>query len=508
MRLTKILPLVSFLLGFAFAALGLLVRPLWYDVNDFLGTSLPVMAILVVLAVVFITFTWRVFNQDLLHKPGSWPLYLALLLPDVFMLALLYVFFTELGAEQVMIWRNLFHALPYLLWLGCVGLALWRPARSQNGRAALIIALTLAAAVWFSLPWSVSNTSQPVAFLQQGGYNVVWGTNMPAVSRLDYGTDASLGSTIQPQEFGLKVIGDRLQSIFLPGTLVGNDLFLRTASTGIRNIYPIDADKAGQVQSEIVRLKLPQPGSELSFVAFSDLHEQVGLYRRLAQHIDWGSQDLSLYLGDLVNNLSDASQLDRSLLALPTGEVAIPRVFVRGNHEARGPLARSLQDWLIPPGGEFYFSFQAGNAFFIVLDSGEGESDSDVEYSGLVDFASYHQQQADWLRTVFNSAEYNQAIYHIVLVHIPPTEPPVPEFSPVFSQLVSRSDIDLVVSGHMHEAGIWLPSETGLPFPVVRSGGSSADDMAAVLVHLGQDALDVKVIGLDGTVWKSAQFAK
>jgi hypothetical protein len=140
---------------------------------------------------------------------------------------------------------------------------------------------------------------------------------------------------------------------------------------------------------------------------------------------------------------------------------------------------------------------------FIVLDSGEGETDTDVEYSGLVDFASYHQQQAVRLKTVLNSPEFNNSDYRVVLMHIPPTKIPTPEFSPVFSQIVTRRDIDLVVSGHMHEAGIWLPEETGLPFPVIRYGGSSVDDMAEVIGYLGVQGMDLEVIRIDGTVWES-----
>jgi hypothetical protein len=74
--------------------------------------------------------------------------------------------------------------------------------------------------------------------------------------------------------------------------------------------------------------------------------------------------DLSFYLGDLVNNISEASQVNRSILNLSTGGVEIPRVFVRGNHEARGEPARRLQNLIVPPEGNFYFTFQAGNAYF------------------------------------------------------------------------------------------------------------------------------------------------
>jgi predicted MPP superfamily phosphohydrolase len=504
MRLNKTPFVFSLLLGIVFMGLGWLVRPLWYDVSDFLGTRLPVMAILETLAVLFTAYCWRSIQQQSQHKPGSWKHLLAVIPADLFMLALLHVFFTELGAEQVMIWRNLWVALPCVLWLGAAGLALWKPPHNPDVRLMVIAGLVMSAAIYSFLPARVANTSRPVVFFQQDGLEVVWGTNMPAAGWVDFGLDATLGDTRQEQVDGLKVIGDRIQQVFLPMSAAGENLFLRTGAEGIRNIHPIDADKAGQVNSPTLQVDLPNPGSEVSFVAFSDLHEQNSLYTRLAEHIDWLQVDLSVYLGDLLNNVSDASQVNRSILDLPTGGLDLPRVFVRGNHETRGPAARSLAGWLIPPGGKYYYTFQAGNAFFIVLDSGEGETDSDVEYSGLVDFSAYHQSQAAWLKAILATPEFEQAVYRIVLVHCPPNENITPEFTPVFNLLTSRRDISLVVSGHMHEAGIWLPEETGLPFPLARCGGSSADDMAALSVHLGAQVMELKIIGLDGTVWERA----
>jgi predicted MPP superfamily phosphohydrolase len=503
MRLTKILPLVTLLLAIAFSGLALLIRPLWYDVNDFLGTEFPIMAAVTALGGLFVAYAVYLYQSQALGQPRPWRHFGLVALVDIFMLALLYVFFDQLGAEQVMIWRNLEKALPWVAWLGAAGLAFWWAPPSRKSRTAILLGLALAAILWRGLPVRVAFTTRPAVFLQQNGVDVIWGTNMRAVSWVDYGPQQALGIYAQEQANGLKVTGDRLQRVFLPLQAGRAELYLRASVEGVRSIYPIDAVKPGQAQGPLIHVNLPASGGDLSFVAFSDLHEQDGLYARLAGQIDWPGMDMAVYLGDLLNHVADAPQVDRSILALPTGGLDLPRVFVRGNHETRGEAARSLDEWLLPPGGHFYYTFQAGDAFFIVLDSGEGETDSYVEYSGLVNFADYHREQAAWLQGVFNSPEFARAAYRIVLMHIPPTEKMTPEFSPVFDLLTSREDIDLVMGGHTHAAGIKLPEETGLPFPVTICGGSEKDDMAAVSVQIGRQGLQLSLIGLDGSVWES-----
>jgi len=209
--------------------------------------------------------------------------------------------------------------------------------------------------------------------------------------------------------------------------------------------------------------------------------------------------DLAVYLGDLLNNVPDPLQFRRSLLDLATGGVDLPRVFVRGNHETRAEAARLLDEWMVGPGGEFYYAFEAGDVFFVVLDTGETYADDHVEFSGLVDFTSYHRRQAEWLAAVLASPRFIEARHRIVLAHIPPVgKDIVPAFSPVWDLLEGRSDIDLVVSGHTHRSAI-LPSEkTGLPFPVAICGGYPASSLAAVTVRVAGGRIDLATIGMDG----------
>lgn len=508
MRLTKIVLILTALIGIAFASLSILVRPLWYDVNDFLDTQFPVMAAVIVLGMVFVGYAVHLLKSGGLEKPRAWRHYLALAIANIFMISLLYIFFTQLGAEVVMIWRNLAHAAPYIVWLGAIGLALLLPPRTTQGRAAVIVGLILAALLWAAFPLRVTFTTRPVVYIQQGGVNVIWGTNMRAVSWLDYGSDPSPSSSIQEQSAGLKVTGDHIQRIFLPRPLWEGGLYLQAHVEGVRDIYPIDAVKTGQAQSDIVHVDWPASGDNFSFVAVSDLHERGSNYIRLAKQIDWEQMDFIVQLGDLVNHVADAGQVERSILSLPTGGLEIPRVFVRGNHETRGEAARSLDEWLVPPGGNYYYSFQAGDAFFMVLDTGEDKPDNNVEYSGLVNFIAYQIEQAAWLEGVLASPEYAQAKYHIVLLHRPLKSEVAEQFIPVYNLLVNRKDIDLSISGDSHVAGIFTAEETGLPYPSANCGGSEEEDMAAVIVRVRQNGIELAVMGLDGSIWDSMVIQK
>ena len=64
----------------------------------------------------------------------------------------------------------------------------------------------------------------------------------------------------------------------------------------------------------------------------------------------------------------------------------------------------------------------------------------------------------------------------------------------------SQDDVDLVMSGHTHIWGIFMPQETGLPYPLTTCGGSQVKDMAAVVVKIGHDQIRMKLIDIHGNV--------
>ena len=499
-----IFPTMSLIIAFAFAAISLLLYPLWEDVNKFLSTSFPVMLSAAILGGVY--FAALLYFQETKTFGQRWH-YVLFSIVNVIMIGLLAYLLYELGTERTVLLRQFVAWLPHMLWFGAIIIYLWfMPGwdllRSRAVIAGFVIALAATAIFWFNLPLTFKLTSRPVALIQDGGVVVAWGTNMTATGEIEYSVDSQLAQTVPNQTFGLKYLGDGIARVFLPLSPDTVSLSFTATSEGIRAVQPTSVKKAGTASSENITIPFPKIGDEISFVSFSDIHEQADIYTSLAVHVNWDEMDLAIYNGDLLNSTASPEQVTRSILGLPTGGRDLPRLFVRGNHETRNATARSLDDWLLPNGGHWYQSFTMGNTFFIVLDCGEDKLDTDKEYGGLVDFTSYQKEQASWLKEVLALQEFQAARYRIVLLHIPifGVDQSPPPFEPVATLLRDNKDIDLMIDGHTHVYGIYLPEETGFPYPVAISGGPETDTAAAVLVETRNDSLRVKLIDVNGNV--------
>lgn len=520
MRPPRIFAAVSLLIAAAFVAIALLIYPLWSDIHAFLGTTLPAMPAFAILGAAFLGYAYRLLTSAGLEGKRPWAHVIVMALIDIVMVAALAVLFDQLGTDRVVIARSAVAYLPVAAWFGALALALWfaplwKPLQNGYVRAAVMAGLALAAILWATLPWQVAMVAQPVVFMQPGGATVAWATNMPSASWLEYGSKPELGQRAVSQAHGLLELNDRVQRVFVPLPPDARDLYLRATSEGIGGFNLTNVVKAGRVESEAVHVAFPVQGDELSLAVFSDLHERRDTYDRLAAHIPWADVDHALYIGDLLSYTVDPQQVAQSILGLSTGGRALPRVYVRGNHETRGEGARLLDEWLLPSGGRWYHTFSSGGVFFVVLDSGEDKLDADPSYAGLNDFADYHREQARWLSTVFASAEYRNAAYRVVLVHIPPTAYPdpgkagyvAPAFAPVLDLLKQQKDIDVMMSGHVHKGAIWSPEESGLPYPITTCGGPAENNAAAVMARFGADGIHLSVLDIHGTIVKEAFYA-
>ncbi|MFT3894428.1 MAG: metallophosphoesterase [Anaerolineales bacterium] len=503
-RKATIFTAFSLIIAFAFTAITLLLYPLWGDVSTFLSTNFPVMLAASIWgglssAALLYWLETKTFGR-------RWQ-YILFSITDVAMIGLLGYLLYQLGTERSVLRRQFIVALPYALWFGAIILYLWfmprwKVLQSRKALVPFLIVLGVSALVWFNLPFQFEFTSRPVAFIQNGGVVVTWGTNMTATGQVNYSLDGSPAQTISHQTFGLRDVGDRIVRVFLPISSDPVSLSFTAASEGIRAIHPISMEKAGRLESETVTVPFPSKGDDISFVSFSDIHERADVYNSLAAHIPWNEMDLAVYNGDLLNSTVNPEQVTHSILGLSTGGLDLPRLFVRDNHETRNEGARLLDDWMLPTGGTWYQAFTFGNTFFIVLDCGEDKLDDHQEYGGLVDFTSYQKEQAAWLDGVLKSPEFQQAQYQIVITHMPlfGEEQEPPAFEPVASLLRNNQDIDLMLNGHTHIYGIFSPEESGLPYPVAFSGGPEMDSAAAVVVNMTANSPQVKIIDTNGTI--------
>ncbi|MBI9044749.1 MAG: metallophosphoesterase [Anaerolineaceae bacterium] len=506
MRFPKSTNLFSIGIALIFFIVIILLRPIWADISHFLGTQIPVMVIAALfglLCFIFNLFLYRKIRVDSKISHGSLSI---LIFTNLIMISLLIILIIELKSESIMIVRNAAKYLPPAIWFTAAGLLFLKAPRIERFknlkfRIIILACFIITAGLWISTPMFFSIKSGPELFVQQDGYTIAWETNMPAIGHLDYGSDTNLGETLLDQSHGLRDLEEGIQSVFLSNDESVQDLYMQATSEGIRKLFSTSAVKTRQVSSGLTHIKFPIDSENISFVAFSDIHERTNLYNKLSEHIPWVEMDYAVYIGDLLNNIDDANQSANTILNLPTGSQQIPRMLVRGNHETRGPKARDLSEWLLPPNGNWYFTFETNGLFFIILDSGEDKPDSHTEYAGLVDFSTYHQEQAAWLEKVFISPEYLNSKAQIILVHIPPfRQEELPEFSPVVDLLKKQENIDLIMSGHIHRSGIWLQEDTGFPYPITTCGGSSSDNMAAITVEVRAEELMLQIINIQGEV--------
>src|SRR5690606_8580950 len=110
-----------------------------------------------------------------------------------------------------------------------------------------------------------------------------------------------------------------------------------------------------------------------------------------------------------------------------------------------------------------------GPVCFIVLDSGEDKPDSDIEYSGLSAFDNYRTKQAEWLEEALQTPAYVNALYKVVICHMPPFggwhgEQEVAE---KFVPLLNQAGAQIMLSGHLHRHIKRMPGDSGYAFPVL-----------------------------------------
>ncbi len=125
-------------------------------------------------------------------------------------------------------------------------------------------------------------------------------------------------------------------------------------------------------------------------------------------HNDIGSMENS-YIGTVIDGLQ------------PIGGASRPALFIRGNHEWRGGEASLWTEYFpAPKTRSTYFTFQCGDTFFIVLDSGEDKAATTLTYhytGDNIDDQAFREEQRVWLAKVVESPEFKSAKWRIAMCH-------------------------------------------------------------------------------------------
>jgi len=324
---------------------------------------------------------------------------------------------------------------------------------------------------------------------------VVWRTDKDALAWVETAPDDSLNFYAEERprhyetDMGRAVVG-KLHKVRLKGLESGKTYRYRVYSHEIVDQQPNHIVYGGMAATDVYRrepLRFSTRGvnsGKVSFCVVNDIHGDTARLGDMLGKVREDGRDFVLFNGDMVSYMDSEQQLfdgfiDRSVELFAN---EIPFQMVRGNHESRGRFAQRYMDYFPTATDKPYYTFSAGPVFFVVLDGGEDKPDSDIEYGGTSFCDAYRGEQAEWLAGVVESAEFRNAPFRVVVVHVPPVQDtwhgPL-HAKQLFLPVLNKADVDLMLCGHLHcyrynEAGV-----DGAEFPVLINSNMEMLDVEA-----------------------------
>ena len=369
-------------------------------------------------------------------------------------------------------------------------------------------------------PFNDEDQAEGVSILKAGPYlqaptnnqiTVRWLTNPPCYSWVEYGeTKDNLDRKAETINDGMVEAYNTMHTIRLSGLQPGHTYHYRICSKEIESFKPYKLVYGDSFASEIYSFKTPELQAEkASFLVFNDIHDRPESFNQLMKFTGNEERDFVFLNGDIFNHQTDEDQLVDHLLKPVSNLFAThtPFFFSRGNHETRGKFARRLTNYF--DGGEnaFYYSFQYGPVYAIVLDSGEDKADDALAYWGLADFDKYRLRQAEWLKKEIQKRAFKKAKYKIVFSHIPLFYSGdwhgTMHCRKVWGPILNEAKIDLLISGHTHRYGTYPKVPGQHEYPIAIGGGPKDGTRTVMKIKADRNAFKLDMIDDRGVVVKS-----
>ena len=241
--------------------------------------------------------------------------------------------------------------------------------------------------------------------------------------------------------------------------------------------------------------------SECRFTVINDIHGRDSMMVALSKNIKEENLDFVVFNGDMVSFMGSMKDIEDGFMRRATELFAtdLPLVYVRGNHETRGPGFSEYLNLFPTPTDTPYFMFRQGPAAFLVLDSGEDKPDSDIEYGGTAAYDAYREKIAEWLKKTVESDEFREAPVKIALLHIP-FEKGVGwygnnELKRLLLPVLNEAGVHVMLSGHNHSYSFREAGSYGNEFPILVNSNNDK-----VNVKVTASKIDMEVVDATGKV--------
>ena len=243
---------------------------------------------------------------------------------------------------------------------------------------------------------------------------------------------------------------------------------------------------------------------EVTFLVLNDIHERAQFMKDLCKNVDFKKLDFVLLNGDMSNRLRNQQHMMEAYLDTCVRMFAThtPLFFNRGNHELRGQFADYLYRYFPTNNGKYYRLQHVAGIDFLFIDTGEDKPDEDIEYSGIVNYDQYREEEARWLRGLRESKQVGKYPL-IVFSHIPPTlqkwHGPYHLQKTLMPEL-NKMNVSVMLSAHLHAFGYQEPNEV-INFPNLVNSNNTY-----LLCRIANGRMEVDYVGLKGKDKKHFTF--
>lgn len=248
--------------------------------------------------------------------------------------------------------------------------------------------------------------SDPMVIDNGESYSVVFATTDTGTGFIEYTYQGEVYKKYDESAGRLK--NSTVHTIQIPKShLIGNTY--RVGSTHIIEERSYGGRSGKSLLSKAYAFSVPS-GREQTYLTVSDWHLRLQKAYDAIQYV--GEYDGVILLGDAVPGLETEKDIADYIVAFG-GEVSkgsMPVLYIRGNHETRGPFASKLSEYLSMD--SFFYTTDYGDYHFLLLDSGEDKRDNHPEYGGMVHYDQYRADMVEWLETQEKSDKKTITLVH------------------------------------------------------------------------------------------------
>ena len=326
-----------------------------------------------------------------------------------------------------------------------------------------------------------SEVMRTIPYLQNPGTDemtVMWLTNVPARSWVEYGTDPDNLKRARTFLEGEMVANNKINRIHLTDLKPGTKYYYRAVSQEITRYSSYYKEFGDTVRTDLKSFTTWSDDiKDFRVIVYNDIHSNMEMFQKLHSQIDNKPYDLVIFNGDCFDDVEVENDImDRLLTYTPRIKSdEIPSIFIRGNHETRGEYSQHLWEYLGRMGGRSYSAFSLGDTRFVLLDCGEDKPDDHWVYYDMNDFTQHRLDQADFLSNELKSRAFKKANKRILIHHIPLFGENLDAYTPcseLWIPIIEKAPFNVSLNAHTHRFEVIEKGTYKNNFPVIIGGGN------------------------------------